>query len=105
MLNKIPLYPQNIASMISYTDWSIVSKKILKSDSLELTLFAVSKWQDFEEHTTVKNAIVHIIEWNWQFYITDKWHKFQSWDYFYMEPNCVHALKADNNYKFLLYLF
>ncbi len=105
MKNNIPLVPSDVGEMITYSEGSIVSKIILQSEKLQLTLFAVAQGESFDEHTTTKEAIVHITEGEGEFYLKDKWHLFKAGDYFYMPADLKHAIKATTNFKFLLYLF
>lgn len=105
MTNLIPIIPSDLINQISYSESSIVSKILLNGEKLQITLFAVDKDQSFSEHTTTKEAIVHIIEGEGEFYLKDKWYPFKTNAYFYMPPNCIHAIKAKSKFKFLLYQF
>ena len=105
MKNGISLVPIGIGESINYTPGSIVSKIIIKNETLQITLFAVAKGESFEEHTTSKNAIVHIVEGEGEFYLKDRWHDFKPNDYFFMPKGLKHALKTKTDFKFLLYLF
>lgn len=105
MKNNLPKIPTGISEKINYSAGSIVSKIILQSDKLQITLFAVAKDESFEEHTTRKEAIVHILESEGSFYLKNKWYNFSKGDYFYMPAGLVHAIKAKTDFKFLLYLF
>lgn len=105
MKNDISLVPAGIGETIEYSSKSIVSKIILRNKTLQITLFAVAKGESFEEHTTSKNAIVHIVEGEGEFYLKDRWHDFKSSDYFFMPKGLKHALKTKTDFKFLLYLF
>ena len=104
-INIISKTPEDISSEIKYQEGAIISKVILKSDELNITLFAVAKGQEFSKHTTTSKAIVHIVEGTGEFMLDEKWHNFQENDYFFMEENLVHAIKAKSDFKFLLYLF
>lgn len=96
--------PANVGKSIKYSKGSIVSKIIFKSNELQITLFAVAKGEVFEEHTTSKKAIVHILEGQGEFYLKDKWYTFRTGDYFYMPASLKHAIKTKTDFKFLLYL-
>lgn len=104
MKNELPLVPKNIATELAYAPGSIVSKIIFKNAQTQITLFAVAQGESFEEHTTSKEAIVHILEGEGEFYLKDTWHTFQKDDYFYMPASLIHAIKAKTDFKFLLYL-
>lgn len=105
MKNNLPKIPANITEKINYSAGSIVSSIIFKSAKLQITLFAVAKNESFDEHTTTREAIVHILEGQGEFLLKDKWHDFSEGDYFYMPKNLGHAIKAQTDFKFLLYLF
>jgi len=105
MKNEISLVPIGIGKTIGYSAGSIVSKIIIKNEALQVTLFAVAAGESFEEHTTSKNAIVHIVEGEGEFFLKDKWYDFKPNDYFFMPTGLKHALKTKTDFKFLLYLF
>jgi len=105
MKNNLPAFPENISDKIGYEEGSIVSKIIFNSDKLQITLFAVAKGESFEKHIATKEAIVHIMEGEGEFYLENEWKTFKSGDYFYMPEGMVHALRAKTDFKFLLYLF
>ena len=105
MANKsIPLVPIALGTLVGYQKDSIVSKVLFQAKDLNITLFAVAKNQEFFPHITTRQAIVHIVDGNGEFLLKDKWHKFSAGDYFYMPKKLLHALKASQNFKFLLYL-
>lgn len=105
MKNILPTTPQNLSSQIDYQADSIISKVLYQDEKMNLTLFAVGQGQEFSPHTTTRKAIVHIVEGEGQFMLGDDWHDFKMNDYFFMEENTLHAIKATRNFKFLLYLF
>jgi len=105
MKNDISFIPSSIGESVSYSAGSIISKIIYKSDKLLVTLFAVAKGEAIEEHTTTKEAIVHILEGEGKFYLKDQWRDFKAGDYFYMPVNLIHAIASKTDFKFLLYQF
>ncbi len=105
MKNLLPLVPKKITEEIEYQNDSIISKVLLQSDKLNLTLFAVAAGQEFSPHTTARQAIVHILEGEGEFMLVDKWHQFSAGDYFHMPEKLLHAIKAKSGFKFLLYLY
>lgn len=105
MKNELPLIPTNITNNVDYSPGSIISKIIFKNNNLQITLFAVSNGESFEKHTTSKEAIVHILDGEGEFYLNESWQAFKNGDYFYMPASLVHAIQAKTNFKFLLYQF
>ncbi|HBV57745.1 MAG TPA: cupin domain-containing protein [Candidatus Magasanikbacteria bacterium] len=105
MKNLLPLVPKQIIKEIEYQSDSIISKVLLQSEKLNLTLFAMAAGQEFSPHTTTREVIVHILEGKGDFMLGDVWHKFGPGDYFYMPEKLLHAIKAKSNFKFLLYLY
>lgn len=105
MKNLLPLLPKQIVKEIEYQNDSIISKVLLQSEKLNLTIFAVAEGQEFSPHTTTREAIVHILEGHGEFMLHNVWHKFSPGDYFYMPEKLLHAIKAKTNFKFLLYLY
>lgn len=104
MTNIIPEVPKDIKNEISYQKDSIISKVLFKKEGASLTIFAVSGGQEISSHTTTSMAIAHILEGKGTFFLKNKWHRFRSSDYFFMDKNLVHAIKAENDTKFALYL-
>ncbi|MBI5022849.1 MAG: cupin domain-containing protein [Candidatus Magasanikbacteria bacterium] len=105
MKNLLLLSPKQIIQEIDYQSDSIISKVLLQNEKLNLTIFAVAAGQEFSPHTTMREAIVHILEGDGEFMLDTVWHKFSLGDYFYMPEKLLHAIKAKSNFKFLLYLY
>lgn len=105
MKNILPRVPGQVVEEVVFQVGTIISKVLLQSEKLNLTIFAVAKDQEFSPHTTTKEAVIHILEGEGQFMLGEKWYDFKSGDFFYMPQNYLHAIKAKTNFKFLLYLF
>lgn len=104
MTNIIPEVPKDIKNEISYQKDSIISKVLFKKDSFSITVFAISGGQEISNHTATSMAIARILEGKGTFFLKNKRHRFRSNDYFFMDKNLVHAIKAENYTKFALYL-
>jgi quercetin dioxygenase-like cupin family protein len=105
MKNVLPTIPSDIANEIDYALGSIVSKNILISDQLQITLFSVDEGQSFAEHTSSKEAIVHIVEGECRFRLEGKWNVCKVGSFFYMPNGMKHAIEANGKFKFLLYQY
>ena len=105
MKNSIPTEPKNIVSLADYSAGSIVSKIMYQNEGTQITLFAMAAGEEFSKHAVTRKALIHILEGEGGFMLEEKQVQFKEQDYFLMEENLVHAMTAETNVKFLLYLF
>lgn len=91
-----------LASHIEYSNDSIVSKTIVRKETGNITLFALTKGQIISEHTTPFDAFVQILEGEAEIIIDKKPKHLKAGESIIMPANIPHALKALENYKMLL---
>lgn len=92
----------NLKSHVEYSADSIVSKTILKKETGNITLFALSKNQEISEHSAPFDAFVQILEGKADIIIDKKSNILSVGECIVMPANIPHALKAIENYKFML---
>lgn len=94
----------NIKEFISYSEGGILSKVIVKSDKLDVTLFCMAQGTEISEHTSTKQGFVYVIEGDGVFTLEGKEIKMLPGVFIQMEQNMVHWIKAQENTSFLLAL-
>lgn len=94
--------PLKLIESINYSEDSVVSKIIYKSEHTILTLFALDQGQSIAEHTTPFDALVQILDGEAEITIGGKKSLFKSGEGIIMPANTPHALYAKTPYKMLL---
>jgi len=92
----------NLKEHVDYSNDAIVSKTILRKETGNITLFALSKGQEISEHNTPFDAFVQIMEGKADIIIAGKSNILTEGECIIMPANVPHALKAVENYKFML---
>lgn len=87
---------------VEYSTDAIVSKTILKKETGNITLFALSKGQEISEHSAPFDAFVQILEGKADIILDGKSNVLTEGECIIMPANIPHALKALENYKFML---
>lgn len=95
---------ENLKDFINYSNGGILSKVILKSDKLNITLFCMAKGTEISEHTSTKEGFVYIIEGNGIFNLAGEEIKMLPGVFIKMDKNAVHSLTASENTSFILSL-
>jgi quercetin dioxygenase-like cupin family protein len=93
---------QELASLIEYSNDSIVSKTIVDASVGNITLFAFDKDQKLSEHTTPYNAVVQVIEGSAHLTIGGKNVTVPAGHIIIMPANVPHAVAAEEKFKMLL---
>lgn len=94
----------NIKESISYSAGGILSKVIIKSEKLDLTLFSMAQGTEISEHTSTKKGFVYVVEGKGVFTLEGKEIQMLPGVLIQMQENQVHSLKAQENTSFLLAL-
>jgi quercetin dioxygenase-like cupin family protein len=81
---------------------SIISKILLKNESLEVTLFAFAMGQELSEHTSAFPAIIEILDGKGSMVLGKDEVQLSRGTWIYMEPNLPHSLKATSPLRMLL---
>lgn len=96
---------ENIKKLISYSKEGIISKVLLKTGKVNITLFCMAKDTDMGEHTSTKEGIVYVIEGNGIFNLEGNEIKMVPGTMIFMKKNAAHSLAAEENTSFILYLY
>ncbi len=95
---------KNVRDLIEYPKEGIISKEIVKSSKINLTLFCMAKGTEIGEHTSTKNGIVFVIEGAGTFNLEGQNIPMSPGVLIHMKKHAVHSLKAKTNTSFLLLL-
>lgn len=95
---------KNIKQLIEYSKQGIISKEVIKTDKIDVTLFCMSADTDISEHTSTKQGFVQVIEGRGIFNLEGEDIVMEEGVFIYMNENAVHSLKAEENTSFLLFL-
>ena len=87
-------YPQN----------GVLSQVLLKDKCCQYTLFHLAAGTEISEHTSTRNATVHVIEGHGTLTLEGKAIALEPGVFVFMPANAPHALIADENLAFLLTL-
>ena len=95
---------QNIKELIAYSKGGILSKVIVKSEKLDVTLFSMGKGTEISEHTSTKSGFVYVVEGKGVFNLEGKDIQMLPGVFIQLDKNMVHSLKVEENTSFLLAL-
>jgi quercetin dioxygenase-like cupin family protein len=90
---------------VSYSEGSIVSKVIAKSENVNLTLFAFDANQNLSKHSSPFNAMIQILEGSARIEIGDKFFDLDSGKMIIMPADIPHAVEAKGKFKMMLTMF
>ena len=91
-----------LAQVGEYQKNSVVSKKIIKKESGNITFFAFDKNEGLSEHSAPFDAIVYIVEGEAEIVISGKSYLLKEGEMIIMPANKPHAVKAKKQFKMLL---
>ena len=95
---------KNILSMIEYPREGILSKEIVKTSQLNVTLFCMAKDSELSEHTSTKEGTVYVLEGDGVFNLEGKDIVMKSGVLIHMNSNAVHSIIVKENTSFILTL-
>ncbi len=93
---------QDMASLIDYSDDSVVSKTIVDKPAGTLTLFAFDSGQGLSEHTAPYDATVQVVDGSAIITIGDEQVKVDAGQIVIMPANIPHSVSAVEKFKMML---
>lgn len=93
---------QNVASLVQYTDDSVVSKTLLNKPVGTITLFAFDKGQGLSEHQAPFDAVVQVIDGVGRVTIDGTDHNIATGEIIIMPASIPHSVTADQKFKMQL---
>ncbi|MBI2112350.1 cupin domain-containing protein [Candidatus Woesearchaeota archaeon] len=94
----------DLQKMISYSDGGIISKVVMASDKLNITLFSMAANTGINEHTSTKAGTVYIIEGEGVFLLAHEPIIMKPGILIQMKPHQPHSISAKKDTSFLLTL-
>jgi len=80
----------------------IVSRAVLTTPALRLTLFHFAAGQELSAHTSKARALVQILTGTCEFSIGDNKHTLKPGDLLHLPPGALHAVTAPEDFSMLL---
>lgn len=80
----------------------IVSRAVLTTPGLRLTLFHFAAGQELSQHTSAARALVQILTGTGTFTVGDTLHVLHAGDLLHLPPNVPHAVTAPEPFSMLL---
>jgi quercetin dioxygenase-like cupin family protein len=104
LLSKDAATKVNLSSSVEYAEGGIVSKNLLQTEALRVTLFAMDEGQELTEHSSDRRALVQVLEGTCAFFYNDAWDELKPGEILHMPPRHLHSVRATTRMKFLLIL-
>ena len=95
---------KNTKELIEYPTGGVLSKELIKTEKINITLFCMAKDTEISEHTSTKEGIVFVLEGEGMFNLKGLDITMLPGVLIHLEKNAVHSLKADENTSFILSL-
>lgn len=95
----------NLKDTVSYSENSIVSKVISRSDNTNLTLFAFDAGQSLTSHTSPFNAMIQLLEGSARIEIGTDRYDLEEGQMIIMPADVPHAVEASSRFKMMLTMF
>lgn len=83
---------------------STLSKNFFKSDVFKTMLFTFDAGEELSDHSSKKNAVLHVLSGNGNFSILDETVALSPGTWINIPPNVTHRVEAHSVLHFLLYL-
>lgn len=80
----------------------IVSRAVLTTSGLRLTLFNFAAGQELSEHTSKARALVQILSGTCAFSVNGTAHTLKTGDLLHLPPNAPHSVAASEEFSMLL---
>lgn len=87
---------------VTTADHSIVSKSVLTTAGLRITLFHFAIGQELSEHTSKARALVQILSGSCLFSVNGTEHNLKTGDLLHLPPSEPHGVKANEAFSMLL---
>ena len=100
----MPQSPLNLRKMISYSPGGITSKVLVKTQSMNVTLFCMAAGTELSEHTSTKEGLVYVLEGKGTFTLEGKEIRMLPDVLIHMNAGAVHSLEVREDTSFLLVL-
>lgn len=87
---------------VESVDQGIISRAVLTTPGLRITLFHFAAGQELSEHTSKARALVQILTGRCDFSVNGVVHGLKPGDLLHLPPGAPHAVMASENFSMLL---
>ena len=95
---------KNINKLIEYPKEGVLSKELIKTQKVNVSLFCMAKGTDISEHTSTKEGFIYVLEGEGIFNLEGKDITMIKGVIIFMKENAIHSLRANKNTSFILSL-
>ena len=95
---------KNINELIEYPKEGVLSKELIKTKKVNISLFCMTKGTDISEHTSTKEGFIYVLEGDGIFNLEGRDIIMIKGVIIFMKENAVHSLRANKNTSFILSL-
>ncbi|MEK7653316.1 MAG: cupin domain-containing protein [Patescibacteria group bacterium] len=96
---------QDLNQLIEYSSGGVLSRELIKTDKMSVTLFCLAEKTAISDHTATGDGFVYVIEGEGIFNLAGEAIPMGPAVLIEMPANAVHSLEAKKNTAFLLILF
>jgi len=96
---------KNLEDMIEFAKDGIVSKVVAEIEGNEISLFCMATGQQLSTHSASFPAVIHILQGKGEITLGEEVYEVKPNSWISMPKNLPHAVKATENFVFLLTLF
>ncbi len=100
-----PSSAEKLETLVDYQDHAIVSKTLRKAANGNLTVFAFDAGQELSEHSAPFDAYVQVLDGNVELVIGGESVPASTGQLVLMPADIPHAVKANERFKMLLFMF
>ena len=93
---------ENLASLVSYQQGSVVSRTLMDKEAGTITLFAFDKDEGLSEHTAPYDTLVYVYDGRASITISGESHEVEKGETIIMPANEPHALRAISPFMMML---
>jgi quercetin dioxygenase-like cupin family protein len=95
----------DLEAAVEFAADGIVSKTLLVQPGANVSLFCMAAGQSMSEHAASCPAAIHVLKGSGAVRLGRKSHQARPGSWYYMPKGLLHALRADEDFVFLLTLF
>jgi len=95
---------KDLKRLIGYPKDGILSKSVIKSDKLDVTLFCLAKGSEITDHTSTREGFIYVVEGEGTFNLAGEEIAMIPGKFIYLSKNIVHSLSVKSDLTFLLSL-
>ncbi len=92
----------SLLAPVAAVDQGIISRAVLTTPGLRITLFHFAAGQELSEHTSKARALVQILGGRCDFSVNGVVHALKPGDLLHLPPGAPHAVTAPENFSMLL---